>query len=125
MLIVGEVKIRHSGDMGSSSRQRRYTMGFQSRLHPASPLPHCCSEVTAVNEMSASAPGRPDELYKKEHASAAPSAPALAEGKPQRGRGSGGRTFCARGGYIDALFPGKFNWELRGTTSWSRTNCRG
>ena len=33
-------------------------------------------------------------------------------GKAIAGSGSGGRTFCARGGYIDALFPRKFNWEL-------------
>src|SRR5439155_15908601 len=49
----------------------------------------CCSEVTVVNETSTSAPTRPDELYKKGQASAAPSAPASAGGKPLRVGGPG------------------------------------
>ncbi len=65
--------------------------------------------------MSAIAPTRPDELYKKGQGLAAPSAPASAGGKPLRGRGSGGRTYRVRGNdVIDAPCLRKFNWGAIG-----------
>src|SRR5215472_10466040 len=73
MLIVGEVKIRHSGDMGSRSRRAALYHGFLEQTVARVTVTTLLQRGYNGQRMSASAPERPDELYKKEHTSAAPS----------------------------------------------------
>jgi len=79
----------HPGKSTSYPRRSIPVTTTSTDPKPDPSFANCCSEVTVVNEMSASAPTRPDELYKKGQASAASSAPASAGGKPLRVGGPG------------------------------------
>ena len=75
--------------------------------------------------MSARAPRGPDELDEKRQASRCPERARISWGKAIAGPGVRGTDFCARGGYIDALFPGKFNRGAVRTGVRARRRDRG
>ena len=96
MLIIGEVKIRHSGDMSSSSRWAALYQGFLGQTVARVTVTTLLRRGYTVNEIVLCAPTRPDDRYEKEQVSIAPSAPASAGGIAMQVGGPGEWTYSYR-----------------------------